>query len=342
MNYRYLSVRLFQFVFTLWVATTLTFFLIRILPGGPFQYIYQQLLEEAMESGENPDEAIEQARLMEEYLGFGTNKPMYLQYIEYLQSLLTGHMGTSFWFDRPVVDILLNALPWTVFLMVASSLFTFITGILLGALMAYFQGGKFDSTMTTLQIVMSGIPYYVYAIFLISIVAFQWELLPRGGQVAHDVTPGYNLDYIISITKHAILPILSMLIAGFGGPALTMRANSIQVLGSDYLRNAELRGISTGRLVTRYVTPNAILPLYTGFMIGIAGFFSGAVILETIFAYPGMGWYTLQAFVTRDYPLMMGGFMLLTSLTLLGLVLADLTYGLIDPRIKTGETHESF
>lgn len=121
-----------------------------------------------------------------------------------------------------------------------------------------------------------------------------------------------------------------------------MRGNSIQVLGTDYLRIAKIRGISTGRLTTRYITHNAILPMYTGFLMGLAGFFSGSVILEQIFAYPGMGYYTIEAFRARDYPLMMGNFIMLTTLTLFGIYLADLTYGLVDPRIKTGDENESF
>jgi peptide/nickel transport system permease protein len=157
-----------------------------------------------------------------------------------------------------------------------------------------------------------------------------------------NTTPGFNVPFMMGVIAHAALPFLSLQIAGFGGPALAMRGNSIQVLGSDYIRVAQLRGLSGARIATRYVSRNAILPLYTGFMIGIASMFAGSVILEEIFAYPGVGYYLVRAFESRDYPLMMASFILLAAVTIVGILIADLTYGLIDPRIQTGEKRESF
>ena len=338
MNYRYYVKRTAMAIFTLYVALSLTFVLLRWIPGGPEAYVLSQLVQQ----GHSPQEAeLMLASQMEHFVNINPDDPVYVQYWDYVVALGGGDLGESFLYGRSVSSILMDALPWTVFLIGSATMVIFITGILMGAVQAYLEGGRFDVSMTTVQTILTSIPYYVFAILLIDTFAFQWELFPRGGRVGSGLEP-LSLEFIGSAFYHATLPFLSLLIAAFGGPALAMRGNSIQVLGSDYMRVGRLRGLSTSRLATRYVARNAVLPLYTGFMIGLAGFFSGAVILETIFSYPGMGYYLLQGFVARDYPLMMGGFVILTGVTIFGIWLADLTYGLIDPRIETGDENAAF
>lgn len=139
---------------------------------------------------------------------------------------------------------------------------------------------------------------------------------------------------------HAVLPILSLVLTSFGGIALSMRANSIQTLGSDYIRGARLRGLSDFRISYRYVARNAILPLYTGLLIQIGFMFGGAVILEQIFSYRGVGYLMLDATLRQDYSVMMGAFMIITIAVVGGVFVADLTYGRLDPRIQTGGENE--
>jgi peptide/nickel transport system permease protein len=150
------------------------------------------------------------------------------------------------------------------------------------------------------------------------------------------VTPGVNLPYIKGVLHHAALPILSQVVIT-GGIALQMRGNSIRVLGEDYLRVARLRGLSDYLIATRYVGRNAVLPIYTGLMISIGAMFGGAVVLETIFKYRGMGYYLVRAVQTRDFPLMMGAFTMIAVAVVIALLIADITYGQLDPRAGRGE-----
>jgi len=261
-----------------------------------------------------------------------------MEYLDYVMGVLQGDLGKSIQFSEPVAGILAQALPWTLFVLTGASLLTFMSGILLGAVQAYYEGGEFDSGATLFNLTFHAIPYFVIAALMLIIVGFKLEWLPTGGRYDQTaVTPGFNLPFMVSATKHAILPVLSLIITGFGGGALQMRGNSIRVLGEDYIRVARLRGLSDRRIALRYVMRNSVLPMYTGFMISLGSLFGGSVILERIFQYPGIGYYTIQGFVTRDYPLIMGGFILTTVVVVIGILIADLTYGLLDPRATTGD-----
>jgi peptide/nickel transport system permease protein len=184
---------------------------------------------------------------------------------------------------------------------------------------------------------LNSVPYYVGGILMLSWLAYKFGWFPTGGRYPSGVTPGFNISFILGVAHHAALPIASGFIVGFGGAALEMRGNSIRVMGENYLRVARLRGLSETRIAVRYVGRNSILPLYTKFMIGIAAIFSSSIIMEQIFRYPGMGWYTYDALALRDYPLLMGVLMLFSTVTVLGVLIADLTYGFIDPRASQGD-----
>lgn len=341
--------RVGQAVFTLLSVMTLAFTMFRYLPGGPMDYLRAQLMQSQTTSGDSggagqssggsTDLDVESFnQLAEAYTGVNPDKPIHLAYVEYLAGVLTGDLGRSLWFDQPVAAIIAEALPWTLFILVAASLITFLTGIILGAIMAYAEGSRFDSGMTIINLIQHSIPFFVFAIILLVIFSHSWEVLPEGGRINPDTTPGFNYPYIAGVISHAILPTVTLIIAGFGGGALTMRGNSIRVLGEDYLRVARLRGLPSHRIALRYVMRNSVLPMYTGFMISLGTLFGGSVILERIFSYPGLGYYTVEAFTSRDYPLLMGTFMLTTIVVIIGVLIADLTYGLLDPRVETGDS----
>jgi len=166
-------------------------------------------------------------------------------------------------------------------------------------------------------------------------LAYQAKLFPTGGRVPEGVQSGFNLAYIRGVVYHATLPILSTVVLS-GLASLAMRGNSIRVLGEDYMRVAQLRGLSDAVIATQYVARNAILPMYTGFMISVGTVFGGSVILEIIFVYRGVGFYLVEAARARDYPLMMGGFVLITFCVVVALLIADLTYPMLDPRAESG------
>ncbi|WP_008526856.1 ABC transporter permease [Halorhabdus tiamatea] len=301
------------------------------MPGGPVDYIRAQVRQN------NPGATQDQINAMvQTYISIKPDKPVWQQYIDYMAQILNGNLGESVYYGRPVADIYAEAIPWTLFIMGSALFISFLISVTLGALIAYEQGTRFDFISSTISIVSNSVPYYIMAIVLIAIFTTKLGWLPANGAVAIDKTPGFNLPYVVSLLKHALLPILSVVLVGFGGRTLQMRGNSIRVLGEDYIRVARLRMLPTHRIALRYVAHNAILPIYTGFVIQIAGVLGGSVILETIFQYPGVGYYFFASIDIPDYPLMMAGFMIISLAIVIAVTVADLTYGLVDPRASAG------
>jgi len=327
----YYAERIGQAILTVFAVVTLTFGMIRLMPGGPVDYIRAQMIQEA--GGSVDYERIN--RQVELYTNVAPDEPLLNQYVDYVGSLLHGDLGQSVQQNEPVAEILGSALPWTVYIMSVSLVLTFGIGITLGAAMAYAEGSRFDSVSSLLSILLNSIPYYIAAIVLIYFLGSQWAVLPTQGRVKAGLESG-TLAWYLSVVKHSIMPIASYVVTAFGVQALAMRGNSIRVIGEDYLRVARLRGLSRRVIALRYIGRNAVLPMYTTMMISIGFMFGGAVILEEIFTYPGIGYYMFQAINTRDYPLMMGAFLIITLAVVVGVLFADLTYGKIDPRAERG------
>jgi peptide/nickel transport system permease protein len=317
---RYFLKRAGQGVLTLLVVSAIAFFLYRLMPGGPFRYSRMSAAD---------------ASRVETVWGFDPTEPLYVQYLGYMQDvILHGDFGESFFRGEPVFDVLFRAMPWSFFISIYGLLLGFSTKVVLGALMAYREGSRFDKSLTALTILTSSVPYYIVAIGALAFGAYQLGWFPTAGRYPGGTTPGFNLPFMLGIVYHAALPVLTGFIVGFGG-GLAMRGNSIRLLGEDFVRHARIRGVSARRMTSRYVLQNAILPMYTGLLIGISSIFSSGIITERIFSYVGVGWYTFEAFVKRDYPLLMGSFLFYTAMTIAGILIAEFTYGLIDPRAGT-------
>lgn len=338
MNSRYLVKRAIYALATIYVAVTLSFFLIRMLPGGPATYIKNKLMQSQTEM------SVEEINnLAAAYTNVYPDQPLYVQYADYMISAMQGDFGTSVWFSEPVSQVIWRAMPWTLFLSTVTLFLGLTIGIVVGGVMAYNEGGKFDIGMTTYTLISGSVPYYVLAILLVYVLGFMWGLFPTSGAYASGIEPGFNLPFMTSVAYHAVLPVMSMVLVTFGGTALGLRSNAISELGSDYIRAAQIRALPQHRIALRYVARNAILPMYTGIMMGIASIFGGSIILEQIFGYQGIGYILFKATMTKDYPLMMGSFILVTVATVIGIFIADVTYGLVDPRIEAGgEGRESY
>lgn len=328
MNY-YLR-RTLRIPLTVVAVATFTFGLIRLLPGGPFTQLRIQLLQQGV-----PAEQVD-ARI-EALQNIRPDAPLWQQYIDYMLGVLTLDLGQSISLNQPVIEVLARALPWTVFLVVTSTVLMFVIGVLIGAVQAYWEGSRFDKVASGGSIFLMSVPYYIFAVIFLFFLAFQWGWFPTGNAVARDVEAGFTVAYISSVLHHAALPIIAFTIGGIGSTALNMRGNGIQVLGEEYVEVARLRGLSNNRIATRYVAKNAILPMYTGLLLQIGFRLGGTVVLEEIFSYPGLGYYLIQAVNANDYPLMMGCFLVITVTLVVAVYIADLTYGLIDPRISAGD-----
>jgi len=321
MNGRYVTLPLLQALFTVWGVITISFGLIHFLPGGGPEALYPTVEGEAGEELVLGDDPI-----------MDPNAPLHERYIDYVTSILQGEFGQSHFFGVPVTEVLMDGLPWTIFLYSIGILLTFTIGIALGAILAYREGSLFDAATSSGSTFLASVPYYIAAVVMVWILGYQLELFPISGRVDQSLTPGLAPAYLLSVFHHAALPIISILITGFGFRALSMRGNAISVLGKSYVRVAKLRGLSDRRIAYQYVGRNAFLPMYTGLMIAIGFMIGGSVVLETIFQYQGLGYYMFVAIEAKDYPLMMASFIILTIAIVGGLLVADLTYGFIDPR----------
>jgi len=323
--------RLARIPVTILAVATLTFGLIRLLPGGPFTQLRIQLLRRGV--------PIEQVNARIQALqNIQPDAPLWRQYIGYIIGVFQGNLGESISLGDPVASILARAAPWTIFLVVTSTVLMFIIGVLIGALQAYWEGSPFDKLSSSASIFVMSVPYYIFAVVLLYYLAYGQGWFPSQNPAARGIENTLSLEYLISVLRHGALPIISFTIGGIGSTALNMRGNSIQILGKDYVEVARLRGLSDGRIATRYVAKNAILPMYTGLLLLIGFRLGGTVVLEEIFNYPGLGYYLIAGINSNDYPLMMGAFLVITVTLVIAVFVADMTYSFIDPRISTGES----
>lgn len=330
--------------FTAYIVMTLSFGLSRMLPGDPLTVVRGRLSGRGL----TPDQINASMAVFKKALPTG---PLYQQYIDYMLGLLQGDLGVTISYNLskdpatgqisgvPVASLLGEYIPWTVFLAVVSIILFYAIALLLGSLMAYFEGTAFDTANSLIAMVASGLPFFVTGIVLIWIVSGQYDLLPASYRYSTSakIQPGFTLSFVISAIKHAILPISATVIGRYGVRALAMRGNSISILGKGYVQVAQLRGLPDRVIALRYVGRNAVLPMYTGMLLSFGWILGGTIVLEEIFVYKGLGWLFLRAMHKQDYPLMMGIFLVLSLSLVVGIYLADLTYGLVDPRITTGD-----
>ena len=333
----YLRNRLIQAIVTLYSIVTLGFVFIRLMPGGPVDYIIGKIQQSPQSYGLPPNPTMEQINhVLQTQMQVTPNQPIWVAYINYMTGVVQGNLGKSIIVQPGVgcLHLIANAAPWTIFLASVALVYGLIVGIILGSVMAYYEGTKFDIGMSISVILDSAIPYYVLGIILLYFLAYNLQWFPTGGRYNTSTTPGLNYPFIAGVFRHAALPMLSMIIAGFGGNALGIRANSIRLLGSDYIYVAQLRGLSTYTISTRYLARNAVLPMYTSVVIGLGGLLGGSVILERIFSYPGMGLLMFKAANQRDFPLLTAALIITTILFVIGTLIADFTYSMVDPRAE--------
>lgn len=349
--------RIGQGVVTFIAASTVAFTMFRMLPGSPVQVIARRRMRQCMQGGGGSCDFEEIQAQVARRMNIDPNQPIPAAYAEYMRDvLLYQDFGISFIYNREVFELLFAVMPWSVFISLFGLALGFTFNIFWGAALAYKEGTQFDRGGTLFALAGNAIPYYVAAILALAYLGFTLHLFPTSGRYpsemalslpvvgtvwsATNIAPGFNLPFMLGVIWHGSLPIFAGFVLGING--LGMRGNSIRVMESDYIRVARLRGLSQTRIAQRYVARNAVLPLYTFLMIGLAGIFSSNIIMEKIFTYPAVGWYTYQALVNRDYPLLMGTFLFYTALTIIGILIADFTYQFIDPRAGGGGERETY
>jgi peptide/nickel transport system permease protein len=326
--FAYILRRSLVVIFVIFIVVSGSFFLIRMMPGNPMQVLYQQLVKQG---GLSPQQIDQQIKV---YYGVQQHGALWDQYVQYMWHAAQGNFGRSITDPtHTVAQIIKQALPWTIFIVASALLVSFVLGTAVGTIMAVAGERALGKVLTTVTTLFSAIPSYVTALLLIWQLAAIHSLFPIQGNYASGVTPGYNLAFLGSVLYHAILPIIASTIGAFGGWALWMKGSTVSTLGADYIRAGESWGLTKRRINQTYIGRNSMLPLVTNLALSLGTMFGGGLFIETFFTYPGIAYYMVQAIGNRDYPLMMGCFIVLTTATVVANFVIDLLYPFIDPRI---------
>jgi peptide/nickel transport system permease protein len=265
---------------------------------------------------------------------FGLDQPLWLQYIRYLSDLARLDFGVSITrFPARVWDMIILALPWSITLITITTLMAFVIGSLLGALMAWPRSPGSLQVLVGPLLTLSAIPYYLLSLILIYVFAFTLKLFPLGGGYTIGVVPTLTPEFVLDMVRHSILPAFSIVLAGIGFWALSMRGMMVTVQGEDYVTLAEAKGLKERRIFLQYALRNAILPQTTGLALSLGHVVSGAVLVEVVFGYPGVGGLLYQSIRGFDYTVIYGiVFMVIVSIGLTTFAL-DLLLPRLDPRI---------
>jgi peptide/nickel transport system permease protein len=326
--------RILQVIPTLILISALLFFGMQAIPGGPLAaFAFNRGMSQAAR-----DAIIHQ---------WGLDQPVYIQYFKWLQSMVTGSWGTSFFLHRPVRDVIIQRLPATVILMITAYLLTEILALPAGIIAAIRRYSFFDQFVTFFSYVGYSMPTFWLGLMLLLIFAVFIPILPVAGVVdirmtgAPFLTADYNawfgqhpIQGILDVLRHIILPATTIAIVGIAGDSRFMRASMLDAIHQDYVRTARAKGLSERSVILKHALRNALLPVVTNIAIEMPLLFSGAVVTESIYSWPGMGQAFFQALEASDYPLLMGILTVSAVLIVLFNILADVAYAYIDPRIS--------
>lgn len=313
---------------TLCLVTVLTFTLINNMPGDPLQ---QWAIQVAQAQGVTLEEAMKQVRALYNY---DPDEPVITRFGKWVAGLVRGDLGQSLLYKVSVNEIVAQALPWTLLILSLSLVLSFIIGILLGTLIAWMRKSFLDTLITGYASLTGATPDYITALILLIVFGINLQWFPMRGAYTAGIQAGFNWPFIKDVLNHAALPIMAFTFENTAAWALAMKGSAVSVLGEDYITAARVRGLKEGRIATAYMGRNAVLPLVTALAISLGTMIGGATFIESIFAYPGIGWFFAQAINRRDFGMMQGLFLLQAITVIFANLLADLLYTRLDPRIK--------
>jgi peptide/nickel transport system permease protein len=326
----YIAKRLLQFALVVFIGISLTFFITHLTPIDPVE----QMIASMTAFGDTSPEAVLRMREALRAL-YGVEGSLIDQYFTYWGRILTLDFGPSLSaFPTPVAALIARALPWTIGLLFTCTMLAWLLGNVLGGLAGYYRKSR---TLKLLGVVAMGfhpIPYYIMAFVLLIVFGYIWPVLPISGGAAQNVPQAMSVDYIGSVLRHAILPALSIILVSIGGWFMGMRALVSNIVTEDYVVYAELGGVPRKRILSFYVMRNALMPQITGLAMSLGAIFNGAIIVEQVFSYPGLGRLLIGAVYSADYSLVLG----VTAISIIAVsasvFLIDILYPIFDPRVQ--------
>lgn len=323
---KYILRRLLQLIPLLIGVSLISFFVMHLAPGDPTALFTDPNI--------NPQE------LVRIRANWGLDKPIIVQYFYWLGNVLRGNFGTSYMTGQPVISEILERLPATLLLMVSSFILTVLITIPLGVISAVKKGSWFDNGFTLFSFAGMATPSFWLGLMLMLLFAVKLGWLPAVGMydpLLKQVDIGHR---ILDVIRHMALPLTTMTLLGLAGLSRYQRAAMLEVLNQDFVRTARAKGLPERVVIFKHALRNALIPIVTILGLSLPDLFGGAFIIETIFAWPGMGRLGVLAIFQRNYPLIMGITMLSAVLIVIGNLLADIGYALVDPRIRYGEINK--
>lgn len=327
----YLIPRIGQYFLVIFLGVTLTFIIPRLSPSDPVERQVSQLMMSG--SHVSPEAIIAMREALTEM--YGLSGSLWEQYLAFWGRLLKGDLGPSLSsFPTPVTQLLATAMPWTFGLLMTSIIISWIVGNILGALASYYEKNIAIQIVDVVSQAVRPIPYYIMALVLLAVFAYWIPIFPFSGAYPPGTRVEFSLSFILTVIRHSLLPLFSLVLIGIGGWFIGMKSLTSNIISEDYVVYAENAGLPKNRILSQYIIRNAMLPQITGLALQIGLIFSGALIMEVVFGYPGMGTLTFQAVMANDYTLIMG----ITLLSIVGVativLILDFIYPLFDPRVR--------
>ena len=316
--------RIAHMAFVLWSIATILFLMFRLLPGDPtIAYLDPSF------TGEQRDMILHD---------FGLDQPLWWQYVLFIGNLLRGQFGLSFRQRLPVTDMIMSVLPNTLILTLIALVVAYGLGALLGAMMAWRRGGKLETIAIPLVLATRAAPEFWIGMVLLAVFAFGVTWFPAGGATSAGATFTSNWARYTSLDflRHLVLPAATLAIYLQGLPVLLMRSNMLEVMNEEFVTMARMKGLPERTVMLRHAARNAMLPVVTAFALGFGATLGGDVVVETVFGWPGLGRMLVDAVGSSDYPLAQGAFLLIAAALVTMNLLADIAYGLLDPRVAHG------
>jgi peptide/nickel transport system permease protein len=328
---RYLIPRFLQFLTIIFVGITVTFIIPRLSPTDPVEAQISMMMARG-ESLDPQSVASMRAALTDMY---GLSGSPVEQYFAFWGRLLRGDLGPSLAnFPAPVSGMIGQAMPYTLSLLIPAVLISWIFGNLFGTWSSYYPKNKILSVVEVLGQAVRPIPYYIVAMVLLVVFAFLIPILPFSGAYDIGTRPTWTLDFFLTYVQHSILPAATLILVGFGGWFIGMKSLTSNIISEDYVVYAETTGMKESKILSQYIMRNALLPQITGLAMSLGTVFSGALIMEVVFGFPGIGALTMAAVFRNDYSMIMG----IAIYSIIGVAVAvffvDLIYPLFDPRVR--------
>lgn len=315
-----------EYALTFFCIITLNFLLPRLIPGDPFTFLAADTDEVAITCSE------EQIARYKEY--YGLDKPLSSQYVQYIDNMLHGYIGYSIYYHEDVLAMIEKRAAWTVSLVTVSLGISCVLGTILGSFSAWKRNRSFDQRLYLLMISFSEIPSFLIGLFFLFIGAVCLGWFPLSGGMSPFAVFASPLPKMLDIVHHAVLPVLTLVVARLGEFYLISRNSMLTVLSKDYIRTAQGKGLTEKRILFGHALRNAAIPVVTRMFLSLGHVFGGAVLVENVFRYPGVGYLMRESVMMRDYALIQGIFLFIAVAVLTMNFAADMLYQKLDPRIR--------